>query len=361
MEHRTSSLGSLPETLESTHILPVNDGNDSDSNFNRIVPNKIDQSSSTKDNAAAGAGGGGAYYVTLIARYGKQRKITLERLDAASTTIGHVKEMLHRETNILPKRQKLVGLAAKSIGSSADGTGSNHGRGVVHDALPLCDLKELAKGSKAKSAASAAAAAATSEGETVATIIVHQFILMGTPEEEIFVDPGLRDDLPDIVDDFELDFNAGSTEWLQHRANGENLKKFTERTAVHVMNAPRPGKPLLVLDLDHTLLDFRCVQSWVRLPPPHFYLWIDVGAVKALVLFNWCCAVLHWSYSVQLPLSLREYDRRRVIYLLSLTNYRPCFLVAFFLYLCLPAKQIVPKRSNSTTQPDSPVKGWLPS
>lgn len=34
------------------------------------------------------------------------------------------------------------------------------------------------------------------------------------------------------------------------------MKKFTESTIVHVMNQPRQGKPLLVLDLDHTLLDF---------------------------------------------------------------------------------------------------------
>ena len=44
--------------------------------------------------------------------------------------------------------------------------------------------------------------------------------------------------------------------WLQHVANGENLKKFTESTAVHVMHEPREGNPLCVLDLDHTLLDF---------------------------------------------------------------------------------------------------------
>jgi len=79
---------------------------------------------------------------------------------------------------------------------------------------------------------------------------------MGTPEEEIFVDPSDRDDLPDVIDDFDLDFNAGSDQWLQHVANGENLKKFTEATAIHIMNQPRSGKPLCVLDLDHTLLDF---------------------------------------------------------------------------------------------------------
>ena len=37
-------------------------------------------------------------------------------------------------------------------------------------------------------------------------------ILMGTPEEEIFVDPSEKTDLPDIIDDFDLDFNAGSEE-----------------------------------------------------------------------------------------------------------------------------------------------------
>ena len=39
-----------------------------------------------------------------------------------------------------------------------------------------------------------------------------QFILMGTPEENIFVDPREKDDLPDVVDDFDSDFNAGSDE-----------------------------------------------------------------------------------------------------------------------------------------------------
>ena len=58
------------------------------------------------------------------------------------------------------------------------------------------------------------------------------------------------------MDDFDLDFNAGSDEWLNHVATGENLKKFTEETEVFIMNPPRDGKPLLVLDLDHTLLDF---------------------------------------------------------------------------------------------------------
>mmetsp|Transcript_7471 Transcript_7471/g.11138 ORF Transcript_7471/g.11138 Transcript_7471/m.11138 type:complete len:301 (+) Transcript_7471:3-905(+) len=96
---------------------------------------------------------------------------------------------------------------------------------------------------------------------------------MGTPEEKIFVDPSEKEGLVDIIDDFDLDFNAGSDEWIQHKAKEDNLQKFTESTDIHIINPPRlqsttfsntnnansnttKYKPLLVLDLDHTLLDF---------------------------------------------------------------------------------------------------------
>lgn len=49
--------------------------------------------------------------------------------------------------------------------------------------------------------------------------------------------------------------------WIEHKAKEENLQKFTQHTQVHIINPPRISstgkcKPLLVLDLDHTLLDF---------------------------------------------------------------------------------------------------------
>merc|ERR1719410_1855542 len=131
--------------------------------------------------------------------------------------------MLTESTNILPKRQKLIGLVIQN-GEKA------------HDSNSIQDLKFK----KIKP--------------------MQEFILMGTSEKEIFIDPTDKDDLPDVVDDFELDFTAGSEEWIEHLATGENLKNFTESTVVHVMNEPRDGKPLLVLDLDHTLLDFSSKQ-----------------------------------------------------------------------------------------------------
>ena len=190
-----SSLGSLPDKMEVSSL-------------------KIDQNSTVTEASS------GSLLLTLVAKFKKER-FSLTDLPADTTTIADVKEMLQECTRILPKRQKLVGLTATQGGA----------KGVV-DTLLLADLKRK-------------------EGETTLN-----FILMGTPEEQIFVDPHERDDLPDVVDDFDLDFNAGSEEWLNHVATGENLKKFTEHTEVFFMDPPRPNKPLLVLDLDHTLLDF---------------------------------------------------------------------------------------------------------
>lgn len=162
---------------------------------------------------------------TLVAKFGKECH-ELAGLPAC-TTIREIKEVIQDRTNILPKRQKLVGLVAVNGGA----------RGVT-DELTLDQLKVKGKPSG------------------VSNVTIHHFILMGTPEEAIFVDPSERDDLPDVVDDFELEFNAGSVEWLSHVSTGENLKKFTAETEIHIMNEPRKGYPLLVLDLDHTLLDF---------------------------------------------------------------------------------------------------------
>jgi len=230
--HKSTSLDSLPDRMEAARV------------DDHVVEKKakVETNGNGKDDAqdvlmeAVSANDDEDFMtVTLIAKFAKER-IVLDGLPL-ETTIGQVKQIIQQRTRILPKRQKLVGLVALSGGAKG-----------VHDELLLSELKQ--KGTKATA----------TEEDASETVITHSFILMGTPEEEIFVDPSQRDDLPDVVDDFELDFNAGSQQWLQHVANNENLKQFTEKTAVHIMNPPRTGKPLLVLDLDHTLLDFSSRQ-----------------------------------------------------------------------------------------------------
>ncbi len=115
--------------------------------------------------------------ITLVAKWGKER-VTLENVSPA-TTIGQVKVMLSQHTNILPKRQKLIGLVVAN------------GGGKVTDDILVKDLKS--KGKKQNG-----------EGATF------QFILMGTQEHHIFVDPHEKDDLPDVIDDFDLEVESCS-------------------------------------------------------------------------------------------------------------------------------------------------------
>lgn len=140
--------------------------------------------------------------ITLIAKWGKER-ITLDHLNE-DTSIGIVKDLLLERTGVLQKRQKLIGLAAK-------------GGSKINDNVLLGDLK--VKAGKKPAAASG---------------IVHEFIMMGTKEEQIFVDPADKGDLPDVIDDFDLDFNAGSSEVSYHIAH--NLKMH--RTSLHLIFFP---------------------------------------------------------------------------------------------------------------------------
>jgi hypothetical protein len=85
--------------------------------------------------------------------------------------------------------------------------------------------------------------------------------LMGVVDTAVFVDPRTipKEDLPNILDDLDFDYAVESDEGaksVENRAKlEETLRKFS-KTAFTFINPPRPGSALLVLDLDHTLLDF---------------------------------------------------------------------------------------------------------
>eukprot|EP00752_Nemacystus_decipiens_P002670 g2498.t1 len=227
--------------------------------------------------SAAGAAAGEASTVktdegcTLVAKW-QGKTIELPEL-ARSTTIGEVKEMLCERTRVLAKRQKLVGL---SVG----------GRPAADD----CPL------------------------ERIRLKTPHRFILMGTPEAEIFVDPGEKDDLPEVFDDFDLDVSHASEAWRQAIENSDNLAKFTEKTELHFMNPPREGKALLVLDLDHTLLDFttRETTSPEQMKRPHMDAFLT-AVYEYYDLAIWSQTSWRW-----LELKLTELG------FLSNPNYRIC-------------------------------------
>ena len=187
---------------------------------------------------------------TLTAKYGKQT-ITIPNLPSQTTTIATVKQIILEQTNILPKRQKFIGLTLRKETQqpSHNQQEDSKRRKIIQDECTL-DKLDIKKPKEC-----------TFDFNGNVLHAHHSFILMGTPEQEIFIDPddissSMSSGTNTVMNDFDFDFNAGSSEWKQHFANHTNLVEKTHSTNVHVMNPPRNGKKLMVLDLDHTLLDF---------------------------------------------------------------------------------------------------------
>ena len=122
------------------------------------------------------------YLITLIAKW-RGKNYNLDNL-SPTTTIHDVKKLFEKKTQIPWARQKLVGINVK-------------GR-PAPDNIMLSELKLKNP---------------------------HKFMLVGTPEADLFIDPADRDDIPEIFDDFDLECSVFSEQWRRQVDNSENLKK----------------------------------------------------------------------------------------------------------------------------------------
>ncbi|KAB5596234.1 Cysteine desulfurase NFS1 [Ceratobasidium theobromae] len=90
-----------------------------------------------------------------------------------------------------------------------------------------------------------------------------KFTLVGTPVGEEFKEIS-EDQLPDVVNDFDLQIDAASAEAKSMAQDKRNIRKILEAAKnlnINIMYPLRPGKKLLVLDLDYTLLDTKPLTS----------------------------------------------------------------------------------------------------
>ncbi len=122
-----------------------------------------------------------------------------------SNTVGDFKNELFKLTNVQPERQKLLGLKTKSGQNAAD--------------VNLLDDLNYKKGSK--------------------------IMMMGTVEEKIDSMNRTPDNLPEVVNDLDIDQNADEVT-LENRE--ENLAKIERRVReykINVLTEMRPNKKLL--------------------------------------------------------------------------------------------------------------------
>ena len=163
-----------------------------------------------------------------------------------SQTVADLKNVVFNRTGVRPDRQKLLGL--KAAGKAAtDET-------VISD----LNLKPNAK-----------------------------IMLMGSREEDIAQASERPEGLPEVVNDLDIPEEAEIA--IQNQS--EYLAKIEKRVRdikVEMLNAPRPGKKLLVLDIDYTLFDHRSVaESPDQLMRPYLHEFLT-SAYADYDIVIWC-------------------------------------------------------------------------
>ena len=169
-----------------------------------------------------------------------------------TTTITELKRLAYHKTGVRPERQKLLGIKATP----------------KSDKLEESTLREL----KVKNGA--------------------KIMLMGSKEDTIAAVNAIPDDLPDIVDDFGKqpeEITAQELELFQKK-----VQRRVKDYQVKVLNEPRKGKKLLVLDIDYTLFDHRSVgEKGVELMRPFLHEFL-AGVYEYYDIIIWSATDMKW-------------------------------------------------------------------
>lgn len=139
---------------------------------------------------------------------------------AESDTVGDLKQVLWSMTSVPPDRQKLIGLTKGTLAA---------------DEVPLSNLGL--------------------GGSTSTSGKRKEFMMIGTPEGEEHQSIG-----PVSSDEPDIDYTATEAfkkaqQAIESVRNRRKLKETADALSIDEMNPPRPGKKLLVLDLDGCVLD----------------------------------------------------------------------------------------------------------
>ncbi|XP_077992356.1 ubiquitin-like domain-containing CTD phosphatase 1 [Glandiceps talaboti] len=170
---------------------------------------------------------------------------------SGDSTVKELKEVIKTHTGVLTGRQKLLGLKFK---------GKPPGDDVQ---LSVLKLKPNMK-----------------------------IMMMGTREETIQTITEPPKDIGEVVDDFDIEEEEVLVENRE-----ENLQKIAKRVRdyeIKILNPPREGKKLLVLDVDYTLFDHRsCAETGIELMRPYLHEFLT-AAYEEYDIVIWSATSMKW-------------------------------------------------------------------
>eukprot|EP00736_Rhodelphis_marinus_P009859 Rmarinus@m.8999 len=183
-------------------------------------------------------------YTLLVKWSGAEYTLLLD----GDAVVGDIKAKLEIETNVLVKRQKLMGLGPRQL----------------PDSTPLASMKLKPS---------------------------QKIMMMGTPEESIITE-GDQDNSA-VVNDLE-DIETESIHVCQRVENLRKVEHRVKHYSLTIMNQPRPGKKLLVLDIDYTLFDHRStVESIDQLRRPFLHEFLS-SCYEHYDIMIWSATSMRW-------------------------------------------------------------------
>ncbi|GAB6025439.1 Ubiquitin-like domain-containing CTD phosphatase 1 [Chamberlinius hualienensis] len=190
-----------------------------------------------------------------------------------SETVYDLKKSVQHETGVLPERQKLLGLKVKGKPASDD------------TKLELLNIKPGTK-----------------------------ILMVGSREEDIVEVRTQPTDIPEVIDDFDIE-----EEEVQTENREEFLAKVEKRIReykINILSEVRVGKKLLVLDIDYTIFDHCSTAHSAReLMRPYLHEFLT-AAYEDYDIAIWSATSMKW-----IEVKMRE---------LGVTS-NPNYKIAFYL------------------------------
>jgi len=187
--------------------------------------------------------------------------------------VGDLKVLLHEKTGVLPERQTLLNLNFKGKPAPDDALLANLNLRVGHKLMMMGSLeKDIADAS--------------------------------IPPEDL---PEVENDL-DVAEDFEMDFNA---------INQSKIARRVKEYSIKVLNPPRTGKKLLVLDIDYTLFDHRSVaETGTELMRPFLHEFLSLAHTQYDIAI-WSATSMKWIQEKMKLLGVDSHPDYKIVFYLD--------------------------------------------
>lgn len=217
--------------------------------------------------------------LSLVTKWNKK---DLDLTFPAETTIGTLKAQLENQTGIPRACQKLVGLKRKTGGPLTDAT-----------SLAECSFRKQGKQQP------------------------HRFILMGGQAPT----PGAATTV--VLNDLDKSYTVASEAGQCDVHNHMSLAEKTVESDIRFIHDPRESKKLLVLDLDHCLLDFTHSSTSVSLAADLKRPFLDYFLAQTYVHFDlaiWSQTSWRWLEIKLTELGLLTHPAYRLCFVLDKTS-----------------------------------------